>query len=250
MIRQSFIFLDRISQDMEKRIWQQGIEDWNSFIGAKRIDGISKFRKGHYDRQINEAKKHLYSANSAYFANMLTKGETWRLYPFFKEDAVFLDIETMGYYGNITVIGLFDGIDTKMMVRGINLEKEIIKKELSKYKLIVTFNGSSFDLPVIERYFQGVLPYIPHVDLRHVCSKIGLTGGLKAIEKQLNIKRLPELEHVTGEDAAKLWRVFKATGDEHYLNLLIKYNEEDIINLKTIADFAIPKLWKDLKNMG
>ena len=178
MIRQSFIFLDRISQDMEKRIWQQGIEDWNSFIGAKRIDGISKFRKGHYDRQINEAKKHLYSANSAYFANMLTKGETWRLYPFFKEDAVFLDIETMGYYGNITVIGLFDGIDTKMMVRGINLEKEIIKKELSKYKLIVTFNGSSFDLPVIERYFQGVLPYIPHVDLRHVFSKIGLTGGL------------------------------------------------------------------------
>lgn len=250
MIRQSFIFLDRISQDMEKRIWRQGIGDWNSFTGAKRIDGISKLRKGHYDRQINEAKKHLYSSNSAYFANTLTKGETWRLYPFFKDEAVFIDIETMGYYGNITVIGLFDGIDTKMMVRGINLEKEIIKKELSRYKLMITFNGSSFDLPIIEKYFQGVLPYIPHIDLRHVCSKIGLKGGLKMIEKELGIKRAKELECVTGEDAANLWRAFKATGDEYYLNLLIKYNEEDIINLKTIADFAIPKLWKDLKNIG
>ncbi|PIN86312.1 exonuclease [Candidatus Woesearchaeota archaeon CG10_big_fil_rev_8_21_14_0_10_44_13] len=244
MIRNSFIFLDRISKNAEKRIWQQGIDSWDSFIEAKRIDGISGLRKGHYDRQIDEARRHLYSMNSAYFTNMLTRGETWRLYPFFKEDAVFLDIETTGYYGNITVIGLYDGIDTKMMIKGVNLDKEIIKKELSKYKLIVTFNGSSFDLPVIERYFQGVVPYIPHIDLRHVCSKIGLTGGLKSIERQLNIKRLPELDNVTGEDAAKLWRVFRATGDEYYLNLLLKYNEEDIINLKTIADFAVKGLWR------
>lgn len=243
MIRNSFIFLDRIGNRLEKRIWESGIENWDHFLEAGKIGGIG-MRKCLYDMQIRKARESLYSMNSSYFKRILPSSETWRLYPFFKEDAVFLDIETAGYYGYITVIGLFDGVGTKIMINGINLEKDIIKKELSKYKLIVTFNGSSFDLPVIERYFQGVLPDVPHMDLRHVCSKIGLKGGLKAIERQLNIKRLPELAHVTGEDAAELWRVFKATGDEYYLNLLIKYNEEDIINLKTIADFAVKELWK------
>ncbi|MFC1732479.1 ribonuclease H-like domain-containing protein [candidate division KSB1 bacterium] len=247
MIRNSFIFLDRISKNTERKIWNQGIENWDCFLDAKRIDGISDLRKGSYDRQILGARENLYSMNSPYFKNIVPRGDTWRLYPFFKEDAVFLDIETTSYYGNITVIGLYDGIDTKMMIRDINLDKEIIKKELSKYKLIVTFNGSSFDLPVIERYFQGVVPNIPHVDLRHVCSKIGLIGGLKRIEKQLGIDRGKELEHVGGEDAAKLWRAFKATGDDYYLNLLIKYNEEDIINLKTIAEHAVKELWKKTK---
>jgi len=248
MIRNSFIFLDRVSKRSERKIWDQGIENWDYFLDSKHIHGISSTRKGHYDRQILKARENLYSMNSSYFKDILHRGDTWRLYPFFKEDAVFLDIETMGYYGNITVVGLYDGVDTKMMIRDINLDKEILKKELSRYKLIVTFNGSSFDLPVIERYFQGVIPDVPHIDLRHVCSKIGLNGGLKKIEKKLGIDRGKELEHVGGEDAAKLWRVFKATGDEYYLNLLIKYNEEDIINLKTIADYAVKKLWVKTKN--
>ncbi|MFC1753418.1 ribonuclease H-like domain-containing protein [Thermoproteota archaeon] len=247
MIRKSFIFLDRVGLRSEQNIWKQGIHDWDSFISSKGITGISSARKPYFERQINKARKELYNNNASYFTNVLPRGETWRLYDFFKDDAVFLDIETAHYYGDITVIGIYDGYDTKMMIKDVNLDKDIIKKELSKYKLIVTFNGSSFDLPVIERYFQGVVPDIPHIDLRHVCSKIGLTGGLKSIEKQLNIRRLDELKHVTGEDAAELWRTYKATGDEYYLDLLIKYNEEDIINLKPITEFAVKELWGKLR---
>ena len=248
MIRQSFIFLDKVGLKTERKIWQQGVEDWESFVASRTIKGFSPERKGHFTKHIKEAKKELYDLNSAYFARTLPKSETWRLYEFFREDAVFLDIETAHYYGYITLIGLYDGHDTKIMINGINLHKDIIKKELSRYKIIVTFNGSSFDLPIIEKYFQGVVPHIPHIDLRHVCSRIGLNGGLKAIEKQLNIKRLPELKHVTGEDAAELWRTFRATGDRYYLDLLIKYNEEDIINLKPIADFTVKELWKRIRD--
>ena len=248
MIRQSFIFLDKVGLKTERKIWRQGIEDWDLFVGSRAIRGFSSARKDHLTKHIKEAKKELYDLNSAYFARTLPKSETWRLYEFFREDAVFLDIETAHYYGYITLIGLYDGHDTKMMVNGINLHKDTIKKELSRYKIIVTFNGSSFDLPIIEKYFQGVIPYIPHIDLRHVCSRIGLNGGLKSIEKQLNIKRLPELRHVTGEDAAELWRTFRATGDRYYLDLLIKYNEEDIINLKPIADFTVKELWKRIRD--
>ncbi|MBU0535730.1 MAG: ribonuclease H-like domain-containing protein [Nanoarchaeota archaeon] len=247
MIRKSFIFLDRVGLRKEKSIWNQGIDDWDNFISKSKVKGVGA-RKPLFDRQINSLRKALYGQDASYLKSAIPRSEAWRLYDFFKDEAVFLDIETAHYYGYITVIGLYDGYNTKMMIKDINLDKNILKKELAKYKLIVTFNGSSFDLPVIERYFQGVIPDVPHIDLRHVCSRIGLTGGLKSIEKQLNIKRLPELEHVTGEDAAELWRTFKATGDDYYLDLLIKYNEEDIINLKPIADFAVKELWNKIRN--
>ena len=54
----------------------------------------------------------------------------WRLYEFFKEDAVFLDIETTGLSKNsydITVFGLYDGINTKIMIKGINLDYGALK---------------------------------------------------------------------------------------------------------------------------
>lgn len=168
----------------------------------------------------------------------------WRIYNQFKDNILFVDIETSGFYGDITVIGVYDGENTKTMVRGINLDKDLLKKTLAQANMLVTFNGSSFDLPVIERYFQNVIPNVPHVDLRHVCSKIGLIGGLKNIEKEVGINRAKELEGVDGSDAVYLWQQYKATGNREYLNTLVQYNEEDIINLKPLAEFAINKLWK------
>ena len=247
MIRKSFIFLDRIGQRSERRIWGQGIDDWDSFLDAGKIKGISS-RKHFFDRQIRRTRKELYESNMSYLKRALHPSEAWRLYDLFRDEAVFLDIETAHYYGYITVIGLYDGYETKIMIKDINLDRENLRRELEKYNLIITFNGSSFDLPVIERYFQGVVPDVPHIDLRHVCSRIGLRGGLKQVEKDLGIKRLPDLEHVTGEDAAELWRTFRATGDDYYLDLLVKYNEEDIINLKPIADHAVRELWKSIRS--
>ncbi len=33
--------------------------------------------------------------------------------------------------------------------------------------------------------------------------------------------------------------MYRASGDEYYLNLLVEYNEDDVINLKTVADKTI-----------
>ena len=112
------------------------------------------------------------------------------------------------------------------MIKGINLDYDILKKELSKYKLIITFNGSTFDLPFIRKIYD-ILPSIPHIDLRHCCQKIGLTGGLKQIEKTLDINRNIIIERFHGGDALTLWRMYKATGDSYYLDLLVEYNEDE-----------------------
>jgi len=248
MITNSFIFLERVGSQLEKNLWKQGINDWDSFLRRQSIKGLSFARKKYFERKILEARRELYRFNSNYFAKILPSTEHWRLYDFFKDDTVFLDIETTGLskYDRVTVIGLYDGINTKTMIDGINFDLKTLNNELKKYKLIVTFNGASFDLPFIKKRFPYLLPDVPHLDLRHVCSRIGLTGGLKNIEKEMGIKRRNLVERMHGGDAVTLWKMYKATGDDHYLNLLVEYNEEDIINLKKIADFVVGKMKEKL----
>ena len=105
-----------------------------------------------------------------------------------------------------------------------------------------------FDLPIIKKYFKDILPAVPHIDLRHVCAAIGLKGGLKMIEKELGLKRENKIvDAIYGGDPALLWRKFLATGDRDFIELLVNYNEEDIINLKPIADYSINRLWEKIR---
>jgi hypothetical protein len=251
MIQNSFIFLDKISGKKEKLVWESGIANWDRFLETEQIKGISRQRKFFYNTQIRKAQSALSSSDSSYFINKLPSDENWRLYEHFKDETCFLDIETngIGPGSYITVIGLFDGYDTRTMIQGINFNKEELKKELSKYKLIVTFNGAAFDIPFIRKRYPGLLPNIPNFDLKHACAKIGLTGGLKHIEKKLGIERQNKVvSGLNGGDAYRLWRMYRASGNRHYLKLLVEYNEEDCINLKQIADFVVRQLKQSLIN--
>ena len=248
MIRNTYLFLPKIKHKKEQNIWEQGIKDWEDFLN-NQVKGISKKSKAFYNRKLIEAKEALNKENSTYFIDKLPSTETWRLYNFFKDEAVFLDIETSSstsIESYLTVIGLFDGYDTKIMVNGVNLNISALSKELRKYKLLITFNGSSFDIPYLNKKYPGLIPRIPHIDLRHLCNKIGLKGGLKHIEKQLGIKRNLIIERLYGGDALKLWHMYRGSGDKYYLNLLVEYNEEDVINLKKITDYVVEKLYKKI----
>lgn len=245
MIRNSFIFLEKITAARERKLWQQGILNWDDFLKAEKIKGITADAKKYYDRKITEARRQLYEGNSSYFARLMPQTEHWRLYEFFKEEAVYLDIETDGLSDNndVTLVGIFDGYDTKTMIRRMNLDWQLLRKELSKYKIVVTFNGSVFDLPFMRKRYGEVIPQLPHYDLRFCCSRIGLKGGLKLVEKQLSINRSNHIvEGMYGGDAAQLYRMWKGSGDEYYLRLLVEYNEEDVINLKRLAEHAYKEL--------
>lgn len=247
MIQSSFIFLPRFGHKKEQDLWQQGITDWDRFLAASP-KGIGCRSKPYYDRVIMKAKSALNKNDTHFFDSLLPSSDTWRLYTRFRDECAFLDIETSSYYGNITVIGIYDGERTKMMIRGFNLDRELFLKEIKKYKLLVTFNGKAFDVPVIKRYFHCDFK-IPHVDLMHVCRKVNLTGGLKKIEKTLGIRRAKEVEEVNGLDAIYLWNMFKTTKERKYLDLLIKYNEEDIINLQRVADVSVNRLWESYRQL-
>lgn len=242
MIQNSFIFLDKISYATEKKLWQSKILHWDDFVSAKQIAGIGLQRKIFCNQQILHAKNILAQQDAVALSKIFLQSEHWRLYDFFKDEACYVDIETSGYYGDITVLGIYDGKETMTFVKGRNLDMMIVGKLLRRYKIIVSFNGSSFDVPVINRYYPHTVPDVIHIDLRHVLAKLGFSGGLKNIEKQLGIVRREEVCNFNGNDAVYLWNMYKATGKEQYLELLVKYNEEDTINLKPLAEFAYKEM--------
>lgn len=246
MLTSTFLHLPRAGPKFEREVWNRGIDNWWSFIEAKEVPGLSSRRKIAYDMELRRASEALESGDAAHFGKILPPNAAWRMWPHFRDEAVFLDIETTGYYGDVTVVGLYSEEGVRMFVRGKNLEKEALQKALDRHKMIVTFNGSSFDLPVLRRYFNMEFS-LPHIDLRGVCSQIGLKGGLKAIEKTIGLRRPDEMEGMDGYEAVLLWERYTRTGEETYLSRLIDYNEQDIVNLKPLAEHAIPLLWKAVR---
>jgi uncharacterized protein len=238
MIQQTFLHLPGVSERSERNIHLQGITSWDDFLKAKEVRGFSHVRKQRMDDQIKEALSALHREEYHYFKNRLTQPHLWRMYEHCKDSVLYLDIETSGFYGDVTVIGMFDGINTKTLVNGFNLDKQTFFQILAQYDLLVTFNGASFDIPVLERYFGKEIPHL-HLDLRHSCARLGLKGGLKVIEKEIGIKRPDELSTLHGADAVYLWQMWKSTGEKEYLDTLVAYNEEDIVNLLPLAEHVV-----------
>ena len=174
MIRGSFIFLERIDSAKERNIWKQGISDWNDFLKVKDVKGIAKEKKEYYNRKIKEAQEALRSDDVGYFRGKLPAREMWRLYEYFKEECGFLDIE-VDSYGKIIVVGISNYYETEQFVKRVNLEKMFLDKELIKYKLVITFNGNSFDLPKLKKQL-GIKIMAPHIDLKPLCVKLRLKG--------------------------------------------------------------------------
>ncbi len=86
MITNSFVFLEKISAQKEKKFWQQGILDWNGFPKTEKIKGITPLKKSYYNRKIQEAQQALLQGESAYFVGKLPPKHRWRLYAHFKDE--------------------------------------------------------------------------------------------------------------------------------------------------------------------
>ena len=99
---------------------------------------------------------------------------------------------------------LYNGELLRYYVHGRNLDR--FKSDIMKYKVLVTYNGKCFDIPVINRYFN-IRVGRAHIDLRYVLSSLGYKGALKGCEKKLGLRR-DGLDGVDGFFAVLLWNDF------------------------------------------
>jgi uncharacterized protein YprB with RNaseH-like and TPR domain len=245
IMERTFVHLTGIGPKTEESIWAQGVEDWNGFRTRPKVKGISRERKSALDKELETCESLLREGRLDLIVRRFPFSDVWRLYEHLRNGARFIDIETDGLSHNcrLTVLGiarpragLQDGLVHISLVRGINLTREVARKALEGASVIVTFNGSSFDLPVIRRELgEDMIPRVPHIDLRYLARKAGLCGGLKVLERRLGIARDPNVQMIVGHDAVRLWSVWERKRHKRALEVLVDYNREDVVNLAPLA---------------
>lgn len=155
---------------------------------------------------------------------------------------LFLDVETTGlswFYDEITIIGwAIDGA-YKVLVKGE--DPAPLLRDLTSATVLVTFNGTLFDLRFLQKTFgELVLPAV-HVDLRYLSRRVGLAGGQKSIERELRIDFRSDLEDVDGAAAVLLWHDY-LRGSLPALQKLILYNRSDVLGMAAILDIVMARL--------
>ncbi len=242
MLKHTFIHVPGVGPNTELKLWERGILSWEDYLTNSGQLGLGRRNQLNLDKYIDRSLDALRCSDALFFEHLLPKKEIWRIYPEFKDRSVFLDIETTGLGGQgdyITVIGLFNGREIKTFIRGQNLED--FATELKNYSVIVTYNGKCFDIPFIESEFEDFKFTQAHIDLRYFLYRLGYSGGLKQVEIDVGIRRKKGLEDIDGYLAVILWRKY-LKGDKRALHALVRYNIEDVVNLKHLMEFGYNRI--------
>jgi len=244
MIKNTFQLLPSVGAGRERRMWNSGIMTWDDFTECASVKGISGESKSRFDGILEEASVFLGDGDSLSLGEIIPRKEHWRMYDHFRNRTVFFDIETDGLErdSTVTVVTVCKRDEVITLTNGIDLDAESLSEAFGDPAMIVSFNGSCFDLPVLRYNFPALDLERPHFDLRFGCRRAGYSGGLKNIERTLGMARDDDIGDLDGFDAVRLWKQWTRARDKRSLDLLIGYNRADTVNLKTLADIMYDKL--------
>lgn len=244
-IKSTFLHLKGFGKKTEQRLWEKGVLDWEHYNTLEQQDNLfyNGFATILEDSFVAYKKKDV-----DFFAQTLPRNEYCRLALSFPEDVLFLDIETTGlssYYDYVTVIGWSIKNEYGYYIHGLN-DITHFQEVLNKAKILVTFNGSIFDIPFLKTHFRELAFPRCHIDLRFLAKSNGLEGGQKQIEQIIGFKRPKSLQETSGFAATLLWDEYK-WGKKTSLEKLVKYNHSDIEGMKAIFDYCIKNMYKKNK---
>jgi uncharacterized protein len=168
--------------------------------------------------------------------------------------AAFFDTETTGLAGGtgtyafLVGLGFFEGYE--FIVRQYFLRDypeedamlEALTDDLNRFDLLVSFNGKSFDWPLMETRFRMArrrvpLSGAPHLDLLHPArrlwkERLGSCNLTNLEEKVLGVQRYGD---VPGELIPPLYFDYLRTGRAEPLVDVILHNRLDIVSLVSLA---------------
>jgi uncharacterized protein YprB with RNaseH-like and TPR domain len=167
--------------------------------------------------------------------------------------AVFFDTETTGLAGGsgtyafLVGLGFFEGHDfvvRQYLLRDYHEEEAMLEQiaaDLGRFDLLVSFNGKSFDWPVMETRYrmarrQPPMSGAPHLDLLHPSRRIWkarLACNLTSLELHL----LNEQRHgdIPGHLIPQRYFDYLRSGDMTLLDDVLLHNRLDILSLAALA---------------
>lgn len=245
MLKSTFQHIKGIGKKTERELWSRGLKTWDDYEKAQPLQ-YSLFNDfpPENDSLLYKSKLAYEKGDLNFFSKYLSTAEYYRIALEFPDQVLFLDIETTGlslYYDIISMIGWSVGKKYGVYING--QDSGNLKNALKNAKVIVTFNGTMFDLKFIEKYLNK--PVIPpvHIDLRFFAKRVGLSGGQKSIEQEIGFHRASDIEDMLGEAAPILWHKYRR-GNIAAMKRLIEYNHADIEGMKFILDHCIKKYYE------
>lgn len=243
MIEVTFAHVRDVYRKGEIRLWRSNISTWTDLLNQpKKHPHFTKRMWKELRESCIQCNQALKTENYEFFLRIIPQQYIWRFFTNLREKILYFDVEMTGLdlqNDQITTIAASNGKEIFTFVRGENLHE--FPKLLDKYPAICTFDGDKVDLPFVSKEFNYEFSHI-HFDLFQISRILSISGGLKQIEKRLNIERNIS-DGLDGRAAIFFWNKYLETNKKDYLNALLAYNIEDVINLQ----FILPIFYEMLR---
>lgn len=168
---------------------------------------------------------------------------------------VFVDLETTGLSGGASTVAFVVGlgwfergafVTWQFVLRGFADEPRVLSAlsdTLGEAGALVTFNGKSFDLPVLESRWayhrmRSPLASLPHLDLLHPSRRLwpGDDGTLVGLERAvLGVRRVGD---VPGAEIPGRYVAYLRGGDAGHLEPVLEHNRLDLRSLAGLTGLA------------
>ncbi len=171
---------------------------------------------------------------------------------FSAESILYLDTETTGLAGAGTVafevgLGWLEGgkFHVRQLVMRDYPEEKFLLEEVvrtaERFSTICTFNGKTFDLPLLRNRF--IMNRIrtscldkPHIDLLHIARRVWKLRlqrcNLTNLEEAL--LGIPSVDDLPGAQVPERFFSYLKTGDFSLLDDVLDHNEQDIVSLQNL----------------
>jgi len=171
------------------------------------------------------------------------------------EDLLFIDTETTGLSGGSGILVFLLGVaeivghtivNHQLLLNGFVGERAMLSwfnNKLKGNKTLVSYNGKSFDAPLLANRFRlhkmrSPLLALPHIDLLHWIRRL--------YQKQWPDCRLPSAEQaclafhrqddVSGAEAPAIWGELIRRGATDQMQLLLRHHYWDVLSLVGLLD--------------
>ena len=171
---------------------------------------------------------------------------------FSPESILYLDTETTGLMGAGTVafevgLGWYDGsvFRVRQLVMRDYPEEKFLLEEIVRiaenFDVVCSFNGKTFDLPLLRNRF--IMNRIrtnclekPHIDLLHIARRVWKLRlrhcNLTNLEEAL--LGIPRVDDLPGAQVPERFFSYLKTGDFTLLDDVLEHNEQDIVSLQNL----------------
>jgi uncharacterized protein YprB with RNaseH-like and TPR domain len=169
------------------------------------------------------------------------------------QGALYLDTETTGLSGGTGTVAFLVGLAwwdegtlvlEQLLVRALGEEAPMLvrlRERLAAASMLVTFNGKSFDMPLLRTRFAMARmeppPSPPHLDLLHVARRVHgkrLGQGCRLVVLERDVLGFQRVDDVESGEVSACYLHFLRTGDARALLGVIEHNAWDVVAMAAL----------------